>query len=255
MSSPSKPADPEELPENPQALVGFMSNDEWDELLSYVNELITEMEELPLPEVKDKVFELLAGIDTIHREGLWRLVRLFKEGVLEQVVTDPAIHTLMELYDLLPAEPEPDTEQIADKPKVNFPNIPIKVMPMEKEQAPKKATLFPHWVPALKDKEDLLPGALRAVEVDEQSILLCRVENEFFALANQCAQDGASLEQSKLSSYTLSCCNHPGCLYDIRQGTRIAGSGEIDCFPVEVTEGGSVMVGIGMDFIPNLPTF
>jgi len=255
MSSPSKPADPEELPENPQALVGFMSNDEWDELLSYVNELITEMEELPLPEVKDKVFELLAGIDTIHREGLWRLVRLFKEGVLEQVVTDPAIHTLMELYDLLPAEPESDTEQIADKPKVNFPNIPIKVMPMEKEQAPKKATLFPHWVPALKDKEDLLPGALRAVEVDEQSILLCRVENEFFALANQCAQDGASLEQSKLSSYTLSCCNHPGCLYDIRQGTRIAGSGEIDCFPVEVTEGGSVMVGIGMDFIPNLPTF
>jgi len=254
MSSPSKPADPEELPENPQALVGFMTNDEWDELLSYVNELITEMEELPLPEVKDKVFELLAGIDTIHREGLWRLVRLFKEGVLEQVVTDPAIHTLMELYDLLPAEPKPDAEQIADKPKINFPNIPIKVIPMEKKQAP-KASLFPHWVPALKDKEDLLPGALRAVEVDEQSILLCRVEDEFFALANQCAQDGASLEQSKLSSYTLSCCNHPGCLYDIRQGTRIAGSGEIDCFPVEVTEGGSVMVGIGMDFIPNLPTF
>ena len=66
----------------------------------------TEMEELPLPEVKDKVFELLAGIDTIHREGLWRLVRLFKEGVLEQVVTDPAIHNLMELYDLLPPEAE-----------------------------------------------------------------------------------------------------------------------------------------------------
>jgi len=255
MSTPSKPADPEELPENPQALVGFMTNDEWDELLSYVNELITEMEELPLPEVKDKVFELLAGIDTIHREGLWRLVRLFKEGVLEQVVTDPAIHTLMELYDLLPPEAEEETEQTGDKLKVNFPNIPIKVMPMEKEQAPKKASLFPHWVPALKDKEDLLPGALRAVQVDDQSILLCRVENEFFALANQCAQDGASLEQSKLSSYTLSCSNHPGCLYDIRQGTRIAGSGEIDCFPVDVTEGGSVMVGIGMEFIPKLPSF
>ncbi len=255
MSSPSKPAETEKLPENPQALIGFMTNDEWDDLLSYVNELITEMEELPLPEVKDKVFELLAGIDTIHREGLWRLVRLFKEGVLEQVVTDPAIHTLMELYDLLPPEAEEETEQTGDKLKVNFPNIPIKVMPMEKEQAPKKASLFPHWVPALKDKEDLLPGALRAVQVDDQSILLCRVENEFFALANQCAQDGASLEQSKLSSYTLSCSNHPGCLYDIRQGTRIAGSGEIDCFPVDVTEKGSVMVGIGMEFIPKLPTF
>ena len=254
MSSPSKPADSEELPENPQALIGFMTNDEWDELLSYVNELIQEMEELRLPDVKDKVFELLAGIDSIHREGLWRLVRLFKEGVLEQVVTDPAIHTLMELYDLLPAEPEQDTEQIADKPKVNFPNIPIKVIPMEKEQTP-KTSMYPHWVPALNDKEDLLPGALRALEVDDQLILLCRVKDEFFALANQCAQDGASLEQSTLNGYTLSCSNHPGCLYDVRQGTRIAGMGEIDCYPVKVTDGGSVMVGIDMDFTPRLPTF
>jgi hypothetical protein len=31
-----------------------------------------------------------------------RLVRLFKEGVLAQIVTDPAIRTLMELYDLKP---------------------------------------------------------------------------------------------------------------------------------------------------------
>ena len=49
MSSTSKPTESEQLPENPQALVGFMSNDEWDELLSYVNEMIQEMEELPLP--------------------------------------------------------------------------------------------------------------------------------------------------------------------------------------------------------------
>ncbi len=134
MSSTSKPTESEKLPENPQALVGFMTNDEWDECLSYVNELIQEMEELPLPDVKDKVFELLAGIYTIHREGLWRLVRLFKEGVLEQVVTDPAIHTLMELYDLLPAEPKQNTVQNADKPKVRFPNIPIKVIPREKRK-------------------------------------------------------------------------------------------------------------------------
>ena len=110
-------------------------------------------------------------------------------------------------------------------------------------------------MPALKDKEDLLTGALRVLKVDEQLILLCRVGDEFFALANQCAQDSASLEQSKLSSYTLSCSNHPGCLYDIRQGTRIAGAGEIDCFPIRVTDDGSVMVGIGMDFTPKLPTY
>ena len=78
--------------ESPQPLIGFMSNEEWERLLVQVSAQIGEMEKLPFPEVRDKVFELLAGIDSIHREALRRLVRLFKEGVMEQVVTDPAIH-------------------------------------------------------------------------------------------------------------------------------------------------------------------
>ena len=36
----------EEIPESPQALIGFMSNDEWDQLLDYVNAMISEMEKL-----------------------------------------------------------------------------------------------------------------------------------------------------------------------------------------------------------------
>ncbi len=254
MSSSSTPDDSEKLPENPQSLIGFMSNEEWDDLLSYVDSMITEMEELPLPDVKEKVFELLAGIDSIHREGLWRLVRLFKEGVLEQVITDPAIHTLMELYDLLPAEVDDEPEKPAEKPKVNFPNIPIKVVPLEKEETP-KPTLYPHWVPALNNKEELEAGSLRAINVDNQTVILCRVNDEFFALANACAQDDSSLEQAKLSSYTLSCPNHPGCLYDIRLGSRIAGEGEIECYPVQITDSGSLMIGIGMTFTPKVPTF
>jgi nitrite reductase/ring-hydroxylating ferredoxin subunit/predicted DNA-binding protein (UPF0251 family) len=254
MPSSSKPEDSKTLPENPQSLIGFMTNDEWDELLAYVNDLIEEMEALPLPDVKDKVFELLAGIDSIHREGLWRLVRLFKEGVLEQVITDPAIHTLMELYDLLPPENEDDPEQTSEKPKISFPNIPIKVMPMQKEETP-KTSMYPHWVPALKDKEELESGTLRAIHVDDRKVILCRVENQFFVLSDRCAQDGTSLEQAKLSSYTLSCPNHPGCHYDIRQGTRIAGVGEIKCYPVNISDDGSVMIGIDMVFTPKLPTF
>lgn len=254
MSSSFKTDKHETLPENPQSLIGFMSNEEWDDLLGYVDSMITEMEELPLPEVKDKVFELLAGIDSIHREGLWRLVRLFKEGVLEQVITDPAIHTLMELYDLLPAEAENDSEQVTTKPKVNFPNIPIKVMPLEKKE-PVKTSLYPHWVPALSDKEKLESGTLRAINIDNQSVIVCRVENEFFVLANGCAQDGSSLETAKLSSYTLSCSCHPGCHYDIRLGSRIAGEGDIKCYPVQITESDSLMIGIDMAFTPKVPTF
>lgn len=252
MSFSSKPADPESLPENPQSLIGFMTNEEWEDLLAYVDKLIQEMEELPLPEVRDKVFELLAGIDSIHRQGLWRLVRLFKEGVLEQVITDPAIHTLMELYDLLPAAPA--EEKTAGKPNLNFPDIPIKVIPTGQQKAPRK-TAYPHWVPALKQKEDLEPGTLQALKIAEHTILLCRVEDALFAVADRCAQDNSSLIEASLNGYTLFCPNHPGCLYDVRQGTRIAGQGEINCYPVKITDAGAVMVGLGMTFIPKLPAF
>ena len=97
--------------EQSQPLVGFMSNDDWDALLARLNGLIQTLEELPSGEVKSAVFETLEGVDALHREALRRLVRLFKEGVLEKVVSDPAIHTLMELYDLLPDEIEEPAAQ------------------------------------------------------------------------------------------------------------------------------------------------
>jgi hypothetical protein len=91
---------------NEQERIGYMTSSGWEKLLQQVNAQIEELEQISDSEVKDKVFTLLAGIDAIHRESLGRLVSLFKEGVLEQVINDPPIHTLMELYDLLPAMEE-----------------------------------------------------------------------------------------------------------------------------------------------------
>ena len=116
-----------------QERVGFMTNSGWDSLLVQVNQQIEEFENHPLPEVKDKVFSLLESIDLIHRESLGRLVSLFKEGVLEQVVSDPPIHTLMELYDLLPPEPEAEVSEF-EIDKNGFPSIPV-----EMNFAPKKS--------------------------------------------------------------------------------------------------------------------
>jgi len=248
-----KQKDSSELPDDARQLVGFMSTVGWDKLLSRVNAQIEELEQLPLPEVKDKVFELLAGIDAIHREALRRLVSVFKEGVLEKVVEDPAIHTLMELYDLLPPEAEEVPEAAVGKNKPI--NIPIQVA---STPAPGKAPArprYPHWVPVLKAGSDLAPGAVKEVEVDAQRILICRVDDDFFALASRCAQDGASLALAGLSRYTLNCPHHRGCYYDVRQGTRIAGKGEIDCYPVRHEDDGRVLVGIDMDFTPDLPAF
>lgn len=237
-----------ESAENPQALVGFMPNDEWDALLAHVNGLIQQMDELPEGNVKAAIFELLDGIDAIHREALLRLVRLFKEGVLEKVVSDPAIHTLLELYDMLPQQPE---EAEPESPRKKFPTIPIKAVHV----APSAKLRYPHWVPVLQRHNELSPGTAREFVVADSAVLLCRRADLFFALESFCAQDGSPLSGATLSGYTLTCPNHPGCHYDVRRGSRIGGNEVIACYPVKQEEDGRVLVGFDMDFTPVLPSF
>jgi len=254
-----------ELPENPQQLVNFMTNEEWENLLGQVDGLVQEMDDLPYPNVKEKVFTLLAGIDTIHRESLGRLVRLFKDGVLEKVVTDPTIHTLMELYDLLPPEAEPAEGKKVDEQlaKIRFTTGPGKGTSQEKSaEAPSAravpkpaASKFPHWVPVLDQGDDLPVGAVKECQVDDHFILLCRVAEAFYAINAACADDDTSMAGGELHKFTLACPNHTGCYYDVRSGGRIAGKVKIECYPVKQDDKGRVLVGIGIPFEPKLPAF
>jgi len=234
--------------EEQQALLGFMTNAEWDTLLGDVNGLVQRMESLPDSGTKADIFRLLDGIDTIHREALRRLVRLFKEGVLEKVVSDPAIHTLLELYDLLPTEAADEEAPVPAKPA--FPTIPIRAL-RSSVPAPLR---FPHWVPVLASVDDLAAGSVRMVEADDRSLLLCRRGDEFFALDARCARDDASLRGATLNGYTLTCANHAGCHYDVRQGLPIGGGAGIECHAIRIDERGRVLVGLDMDFVPNLPS-
>lgn len=236
-----------------QERVGFMTNSGWDSLLVQVNQQIEEFENHPLPEVKDKVFSLLESIDLIHRESLGRLVSLFKEGVLEQVVSDPPIHTLMELYDLLPPEPEAEVSEF-EIDKNGFPSIPVE-MNFAPKKSPPVAPKYPRWIPVSDGYESVQPNTTQIVDVDGTQVLLCRVRDEYFALEPTCEQDGASLSGASISQYTLTCATHSGCHYDIRQGTRIGASGSIKCYPVEVgkQDKNRVMIGLDMEFVPTLP--
>ena len=226
-----------------------MTNAEWNELLGQADARLLDMEELPYPNVKEQIFELLATIDTIHREALRRLVRLFKEGVLEKVVTDPAIHTLMELYDLLPPnEVKPVDEQ---RSKIIFSTNRSNVTPAPARPKPK----YPHWVPVAPSFADVSGGAVIECQAEDQLIVLCCSGDELFALDARCLQDGASLAGGKLTKYNLTCPQHAGCYYDIRDGSHIAGTGRLQCFSVKQNEGGRILVGMDMEFIPRRPAF
>lgn len=256
MSDP-KSSQSETSDETPQALVGYSSNEEWNALLRQVDGLVQKMDDLPYPEVKENVFELLAGIDAIHREGLHRLVRLFKEGVLEQVVTDPAIHTLMEMYDLLPPEARIVDDQAS---KVEWstnsaPVAPATALPVAEPPSPARQPLYPHWVPVLQPTDEFSDGTVKECMVDDRRILLCRANETYYAIESACVRDNSSLADAKLVKYSLTCPNHTGCYYDIRQGAHIARKDMLECYPVKQDKNGRVLIGLGMDFRPDLPAF
>ena len=224
-----------------QALLGYLSNEEWDTLLADLNAQVQAMEALPAGQAKTQVFRLLDGIDAMHREALHRLVRLFKEGVLEKVVSDPAIHTLMELYDLLPPEAEV---------KPPFPTIPIRAVRADPAQR------FPHWLPVLAHQDLLAPGSLRDdIMADGLALVLARKGEQLFALDAACPVDGKPLRGATLDGYSLACPAHAGCLYDVRNGARLGGGQALGCHPLKVDEQGRVLVGLDMDFKPVLPSF
>ena len=71
-------------------------------------ELVEEFEDLPFPQVREKVFDLLHTVDALHRVGLGRLVESLSEhGLdvrLERALEDPVVRTLLTLYDLAPVD-------------------------------------------------------------------------------------------------------------------------------------------------------
>lgn len=229
---------------------GFRTAEEWEELLGYAGDLIERLEQIEDEAVRAQAFECLQAVDAVHREALTRLVRLFKDGVLEQVIADPAIGTLMEMYDLLPqaspcakvydflsaTEPPEERGRIGGR-KVSG-RVPI-----------------PHWVPVPTPAAGLRPDDVEVHTLDERDVLIARVEDAVFALAGRCPCDGRRMDRAARHGYTLCCPGPQGCLYDLRSGARIGAAGELQGFATKVDDQGRALVGFDMPFIPKLPTF
>ncbi len=232
---------PSEQP--PQPLLGFRTNQEWQELVAQASAMIESLEAIGDDGLRAQVFQTLEGIDAIHREALHRLVRLFKQGVLEQVVTDPAIRTLMGMYDLLPPE-QPGCAKIWD-----FMPEPVQApVVAEKPEEP------PHWTPAplVRSPAD---GEALMCQFDEGPVLVAAVRDEVFAAEAICVHHGAPMLTGRLSNYTWICPHGDGCIYDIRSGARLGGGPSLACLPVRRDERGRLMVGFGIPFEPRLPAF
>ena len=91
--------------------------------------------------------------------------------------------------------------------------------------------------------EDIPPGTIRAVEVDEQEIAIANVGGEFYATQGHCLHLSGPLGDGRLEGKTLSCPWH-GWQYDVRTGkNEFDHAIQLQTFEVKV-EGGEVRVAI-----------
>ena len=250
--------EPEARPDR-QALVGYRTNAEWNDLVAQVGAMIAAIEDIPDPAIQAKVLNALQGIDEIHREALHRLVRLFKDGVLEQVITDPSIKTLMGMYDLLPSEAPSRAKSIdfltpEERAAGNARSSSVlqaQIIPPLAAVTPQE---LPRWTPAPLDDE-LANGRHALAEFDGHHLILARVRDEDFAVDATCTHHHAAMSGGTLNAYAWMCPSGPGCSYDIRNGARMGGGVPLVCHPVQRDDRGRVLVGFGMPFKPAMPSF
>lgn len=78
--------------------------------VAQLDEMVESFEHDPEPTVRERAMTLLQAVDAVHRPGIERLAALLEAAgptVRARALADPAVRLLLELYELLPAEPAP----------------------------------------------------------------------------------------------------------------------------------------------------
>ncbi len=224
-------------------------------LIRQLDDLVTIFEHHPDPATQEQVAALLSGLDLLHREGLRRLVGAIRDAgadeLLEEATADPVVKTLLGLYDLadldIPGEVSPaqsgtfvPIEQltVGRKPNASSPRAPQAApakpsafVPLERLTVGRKPKAT--WVEVART-EDLPPGSMRAVEVDQIRVLLVNVDGEIYAYRDACPGSEVPLKSARLEGTEL-VCPDDGSRYDARTGhPREGDKGRLEVFPVAV---------------------
>jgi len=240
---------------NPHPLADYRSNEEWQDLVAQTGSLLAALDNIKDEDAKAQVFAALEGIDSVHREALHRLVKLFKEGVLEQVITDPAINTLMGMYDLIP--PDADTDKPSAQPvqqsaaqAISF--YPTGVLPVFSDTL--RSNEPAHWSPApLADSPK--EGTAFICEMEEGALLITSIEGRDVALDATCPTHGKQMTNGTLDGLSWICPHGPGCAYDLRNGAKLGGGAALQCYVTRTDSQGRLMIGFGVPFEPIMPSF
>jgi 3-phenylpropionate/trans-cinnamate dioxygenase ferredoxin subunit len=101
----------------------------------------------------------------------------------------------------------------------------------------------------------LQDGEKRALRIDGVEVLLCRVDGQYYALANNCSHARQALDGGRLRGFEITCPLH-GARFDIRTGNCLAAPATlpVQTFPV-MLESGKLTVSVAGAKAPARPRF
>jgi 3-phenylpropionate/trans-cinnamate dioxygenase ferredoxin subunit len=69
-------------------------------------------------------------------------------------------------------------------------------------------------------KSEIAEGTTKRVVLDGQSVLLCNVDGEIYAIEDVCTHDGGALDQGELMGDRIMCPRH-GAFFDVKTGDAL----------------------------------
>lgn len=108
-------------------------------------------------------------------------------------------------------------------------------------------------MPAVIPITAIRDGQTTRVRIDDVDVLICRVDGQFYALANECSHARQALHTGRLRGFEITCPLH-GARFDIRDGRCLAAPAKtpVRTFRVLV-EAGKVNVSVTPARLPPSP--
>lgn len=97
---------------------------------------------------------------------------------------------------------------------------------------------------AVAKRDDIPPGSTKRVVVDGTAILICNVDDTFYAIEDVCTHDGGPLDEGELQGCRIMCPRH-GALFDVTSGAALTLPAVVPLETYAVrTEGDDVLVDV-----------
>ncbi len=208
----------------------FLTDTEYESLVSETEQLIAGVEDLPYPKVKNDFQDLLKNFDMMHREAL---TRLFKEIVINhpdlqaKMRHDKTVNLLFSLYDLFHTD------------------IQNGILAQEILAGVNPEAGYPLWLP-VGNMTDLKENTAYKYAQDGENILIVKTAEALHAFKNACGNTTLPLDGAKVNHEYLICPWH-GCNYRLSDGLMEGNPLlKLKKYPVTASAEGTIKIGLNM---------